>query len=62
MTFKEFLIYKDIPFEESEDGKSILVDDNLIIPYELEFREKVKEGELWCDYLRYRNEPNRKGD
>ena len=60
MTFKEFLIYKDIPFKEDEEG--IAVDDELIIPYELEFRELVKEGELWWDYLRYRNEPKRIND
>lgn len=61
MTFKEFLIEKNIPFEEYEDG-NIGVDDNLIIPYELEFREKIPEAELMWDYQRYRNEPDRSGD
>lgn len=58
MTFKQFLIEKNIPFTEYTENNTITVDDNLILPYELEFREKVKEGELWVDYLRYRNEPN----
>lgn len=57
MTFKEFLIYKNIPFIENTEENTILVDDNLIMLYEQEFRNKVKEGELWVDYLRYKNEP-----
>lgn len=61
MTFKEFLIEKNIPFIKFEDG-NIGVDDKLIIPYEMEFRKEVPEGELWCDYLRYRVKPNRSGD
>lgn len=60
MTFKEFLIKYDIPFEEEND--EIFVDDKLIIPYELEFRKEVPEGELWWDYLRYRVEPNYSGN
>jgi len=59
MTFKEFLIKYDIPFEEEND--EIFVDDKLIIPYELEFRKEVPEGELWWDYLRYRVEPIYRG-
>jgi len=62
MTFKEFLIYKNIPFEENTEEGTIAVDDSLIIPYEIEFRKEVPEGELWWDYLRYRVEPNYRGD
>jgi len=62
MTFKEFLIYKNIPFEENTVEGTIAVNDSLIIPYEIEFRKEVPEGELWWDYLRYRVEPNRSGD
>ena len=61
MTFKEFLIKYNIPFTEPTEGE-IAVDDQLIIPYEMEFRKEVPEGELWWDYLRYRVEPNRSGD
>jgi hypothetical protein len=61
MTFKEFLIKYSIPFEEFVGGE-IAVDDYLIIPYELEFRKEVPEGELWWDYLRYRVEPNYSGN
>lgn len=61
MTFKEFLIKYNIPFTEINECE-IAVDDNLIIPYEMEFRKEVPEGELLWDYLRYRVEPNRSGD
>ena len=61
MTFKEFLIEKNIEFSEWEDG-SIVVNDSLLIPYELEFREKVPDGELIWDYQRYKCEPNRVND
>ncbi len=60
MTFKEYLIYRDIPFKEN--GELIEVEDKLIIPHEEEFRRLLPEAELWWDYLRYRNEPNRIGD
>jgi hypothetical protein len=60
MTFKEFLIKYNIPFEEPDKGE-IAVDDKLIIPYEREFRKEVPEGELWWDYLRYRVEPIYRG-
>lgn len=56
MTFKQFLIDKNIPYIEFEDG-SIGVNDNLIIPYELEFRTLFPNEELIWDYRRYRNEP-----
>ena len=62
MTFKEFLIEKNIPFTHNIEEDSISVDDNDIIPYELEFREKVPEGEFIWDYQRYRCEPKRIGD
>lgn len=61
MTFKEFLIEKNIPFIKFEDG-NIGVDDKLIIPYEIEFRTNVPNAELIWDYKRYRCEPNRIGD
>lgn len=61
MTFKEFLIKYNIPFTELGEDE-ISVNDNLIIPYEMEFRKEVPEGELWWDYLRYKIEPNRSGD
>lgn len=57
MTFKEYLIYGDIPFTENSEG--IAVDDYLLEPFELDLKEKVKGVELWWDYLRYKNEPNR---
>lgn len=61
MTFKEFLTKYNIPFTEINE-EDIAVDDKLIIPYEIEFRKEVPEGELWWDYLRYKIEPNRSGD
>lgn len=61
MIFKDFLIKYNIPFTEPIEGE-IAVDDNLIIPYEIEFRKEIPEGELWWDYLRYKVEPNRSGD
>lgn len=57
MKFFEFLIKYDIPFTEPNEGE-IAVDDNLIIPFELEFRKEFPEDELYWDYLRYRVEPN----
>lgn len=62
MTFKEFLIEKNIPFIHNIEEDSISVDDNDIIPYELEFRKEVPDGEFIWDYKRYRCEPNRIGD
>ena len=61
MTFKQFLIEKEIPYIEFEDG-SLGVNDNLIIPYELEFRNLFPNEELIWDYRRYRNEPKRIND
>lgn len=59
MTFKEYLVYRDIPYKENYDGTFQVKDEDLI-PYELEYRTLVPEGELWSDYLRYRNEPGRR--
>lgn len=61
MTFKEFLIKYNIPFEEYIEGE-IAVDDKLILPYELQFRKEVPDGELWWDYLRYKIVPNYSGN
>ena len=61
MTFKEFLTEKNIPFIEYED-ESLGLNDSLLIPYELEFRNLFPNEELIWDYRRYRCEPNRSGD
>ena len=57
MTFKQFLIDKNIPFKEDTEDNTILVDDNLILPYELEFRQLLPEADLLIDYQRYKNIP-----
>lgn len=56
MTFKEFLIEKNISFIEFTDG-NIGLDDKLLIPYERKFRELFPNEELIWDYKRYRCEP-----
>lgn len=56
MTFKEFLIKYDIPFKIDEK-ENILIDDNLLIPYEEEIRKIIPKFEFIWDYRRYRNEP-----
>lgn len=60
MTFKEFLIKYDIPFQE--DGDLIDVDCNDIVLYEMEFRKELPNAELSWDYFRYKAEPRRSGD
>lgn len=66
MTLKEFLIEKKIPFvivpinEGYGEEEGIMVDDNLLIPYEEELRKNFPEWEFEWDVQRYRNEPNRR--
>lgn len=40
--------------------RGIMVDDNLLIPYEQELRKNFPEWEFEWDVQRYRNEPNRR--
>lgn len=57
MTFKEFLIEKNIKFKEVED-EGIIVSDELLYPHEKELRKILPKFEFEWEYLRYRNEPN----
>jgi hypothetical protein len=61
MKLIQFLIKNNIPFTELEEG-CLLIDDNLLKPYEEEIRKEFPDFEFMWDYRRYRNEPNRSSD
>lgn len=57
MTFKEFLILKEIPFKD--DGESVLVDEEYLLNHEEEIMENFPNFEFLSLFIRHNAYPVR---
>lgn len=57
LSFKDFLISKNIKFVEMDD-EDVLVDEYTLIPFTEEIKQKFPDFEFIWEYKRYYNEPN----
>lgn len=56
LSFKDFLISKNIKFVEMDD-EDVLVDEYTLIPFTEEIKQKFPDFEFIWEYRRYKNEP-----
>lgn len=56
MTFKDFLVSKNIKFVEMVD-EDVLVDEYTLIPFTEEIKQKFPDFEFIWEYRRHKNEP-----
>jgi hypothetical protein len=57
MTFKEFLIHYNIPYEYLDDN-TLYVKDEDLVKYDKELKEKFPRFEYTWEFHRHHNPPN----
>ena len=57
MTFKEFLIHYNIPYEYLDDN-TLYVKDEDLVKYDKELKEKFPRFEYTWEFHRHNNQPN----